>query len=135
MSACVRARDEPLDPVTWLRQLERLQISLQDPGECGTVDHGMRQAYYLARLAPDPLWLLFGSQVPEDVFERAMDQGDTGLALDAIVNAGLEVATERQGVGWSALVRLVGSNKAGEAAAAGREQAVLLAWIACIRVV
>lgn len=89
------ARDEPLDLPTWFDRARKLCETLGGLEAAPCPDVILRQAFYLSKLLPDPLWDLFSAPAGEAEFEELLASGDATFAAGAFLNAELDYLARR----------------------------------------
>lgn len=71
---------EPLDPVLWFSQIEKIAN-----GELGPVENSLRHAAHLLQLTPAPLRPRVGLSTDEHTFEALLDSGEFDTAARHLI--------------------------------------------------
>lgn len=120
---------EPLPPSLWFRRIEKIA-----DGALGDVEHSLRHAAHLLRLAPVEYRHILRLAIEEDRFELLLANGDLDSAARELIAQPAALAVEEQEdhtsfratIGCALLGRAV--QGVGETMAA----AVLAAWSTCL---
>jgi hypothetical protein len=120
---------QPLDPVLWFESLGRLRRAAR--GYEGRIENRLRQAYYLATLAPPPLRALAKCEIEEGAFEALLEQAAFESAAVSLIGPILSYEVVRDVPGQEILARVWVEELCGEAQVASGSVAfaLLRAWV------
>lgn len=127
----VRYHAEPLDLATWVNVLTKVRATSDDETHI-ELTQSVRRAFYLATLAPDPLWRTFAPSINEEALERTLDQRDMSQAVSGLLGADLEVEISKPEGKHIAVVRASDLSVSGSAISIGPIAASLNALIDCM---
>jgi hypothetical protein len=120
---------QPLDPVLWFESLGRLRRAAR--GREGRIENRLRQAYYLATLAPPPLSALAKCEIGEEAFEALLEQAAFESAAVSLIGPILSFEIVRGWPGQGSFARVWVEDLCGEAQAVSGcvAFALLHAWV------
>lgn len=125
----------PLDRVTWREQIDRFHSWVETAGYNDCIEQGLRKAYYLSVLAPDPFWSVFASPCQEEEFDAAVEGDDLSEAAHLLLNPALAISTMTLDGRSHVTVRVAKLGFKGRFASFDHSTALLGAWAACIQAV
>lgn len=120
---------EPLDPVLWFESLARLRQAVRRRES--RIGNRLRQAYYLARLAPPPFSALVKCEMEEAAFEALLEEAALESAAVSLVGPILsfEITRAWPDHGVSARVWVEDLGGEGRSVSGCVASALIRAWI------
>ena len=120
---------QPLDPVLWFESLGRLRRAAR--GREGRIENRLRQAYYLATLAPPPLSALARCEMDEAAFEALLERAAFEAAAVSLIGPILSFEIVRGWPGQGIFARVWVEDLSGEAQGVSGcvAFALLQAWV------
>lgn len=127
----MRSRVEPLDPLTWVREVTCIRNDLRRPATDHQIDRLVRRSFYMAALAPDPVWFSTCPFQDEVELEAAFEDGGTSAAIALLISRHLACVSERSGDQMKFTVAAPLLGLTGSAAGQDADRAILEAWLNC----
>lgn len=120
---------EPLHPLLWFRQIEKVAC-----GRFKTIEHSLRHASHLLQLTPMAFREVVRLAIPEERFEAMLEAGNFDSAARHLIAQPAALAVEEgvDGIGARATISCAILGRAIHGSGTSVGAAVLDAWTTCL---